>query len=379
MSVPQSEELVILGGGPAGASAACLLAQSGRAPLLIERDRAPRHKICGEFLSIEAQSYLAALGVDPKALGGTPIRTVRLVHEGRVVEAPLPFEGIGLTRCTLDEALLSQAEKSGARILRGPVVREVRPDGAGLRIALRGGRGTRAGAVFLATGKHDLHAPRRVLRGQGNDLVGFKMYFALSAAQRAALGDAVEIVLFEGGYAGLQPVEGGMVNLCFLVRSAVLDRARRRWDGLLRHLAQASPHLGARLEGAEPLLAKPLSIAHVPYGFVHRDAGDAPEGLFRLGDQMGVIPSFSGDGIAIAMHSAGVAAATFLEGGSASAFHRRMRADIGRQIRLASLLYGLTQGTLGRGILLAALRLHPEILRALAAWTRIPAPRLRVA
>ena len=378
MSAPQSEDLVILGGGPAGASAACLLARAGCAPLLIERDQAPRHKICGEFLSIEAQTYLAALGLDPKALGGTPIRMVRLVHGSRAVEAPLPFEGIGLTRCTLDEALLSQAEQSGARILRGPVAREVRP-GGGLRIALRGGRDIRAGAVFLATGKHDLHAPRRRPGRHGDDLIGFKMYFALSAAQHAALGNAVEIVLFEGGYAGLQPVEGGMANLCFLVHSAVFDGARRRWDGLLRHLAQASPHLGARLDGAEPLLAKPLSIAHVPYGFVHRDAGDAPEGLFRLGDQMGVIPSFSGDGIAIAMHSAGMAAATFLEGGSASVFHRRMRADIGRQIRLASLLYGLTQGTLGRGILLAALRLHPEILSALAAWTRIPAPRLRVA
>jgi flavin-dependent dehydrogenase len=370
---------VILGGGPAGASVACLLAQRGCTPLLIERDRAPRHKICGEFLSVEAQTYLEALGLDPKALGGTPIRTVRLVHGGRAVEAPLPFEGIGLTRRTLDEALLSQAEESGARILRGPVAREVRPDRDGLRISLRDSHDMRARTVFLATGKHDLHVPRRVPPRHGDDLIGFKMYFALSAAQRADLGNAVEILLFEGGYAGLQPVEGGTVNLCFLVRSAVFDRARRRWDGLLSHLAQASPHLGARLDGAEPLLAKPLSIAHVPYGFVHRDAGDAPEGLFRLGDQMGVIPSFSGDGIAIAMHSAGVAAATFLEGRSASDFHRRMRADIGRQIRLASLLYELTQGTLGRGILLAALRLHPEILRILADWTRIPAPRLRVA
>lgn len=370
------EEIAIVGGGPAGASAACRLARAGRAPLVIERERAPRHRICGDFLSVEAQGYLADLGLDPRALGGAPIRTVRLACGSEIVEAPLPFEGVGLTRRRLDEALLRQAEAFGARVLRGPVVRAVEADRGGLRAVLRGQGEIRARAVLLAAGKHDLHAPRRPLHRHRNGLIGFKTYLALAPAARAALGDAVEIALFEGGYAGLQAVEGGLVNLCLLAPRAAFERAGRDWPGLLRQLAEASPHLGARLEGAADLLERPLSIAQVPYGFVHRDDGDAPENLFRLGDQMGVIPSFAGDGIAIAMHSASLAAATILSDGSSASFHRRMRADIARQIRLASLLYGMSCAPLGRGLLLAALRLEPRLLRTLAAWTRIPAPRL---
>jgi flavin-dependent dehydrogenase len=187
-------------------------------------------------------------------------------------------------------------------------------------------------------------------------------------------------VLFEGGYAGLQPVEGGAANLCLLVRRDVFEAAGAEWNAFLRHLTRESPHLRARLEGARPLLERPLAIAHVPYGFLHRAAPEDPDGLFRLGDQMGVIPSFSGDGISIAMHSAEVGAAMFLErGNAAAAFHRRMRAEIGRPIRLASMLHALSRGPFGRGALLAAIRICPGILSVLAARTRLPAPRFAAA
>ena len=374
-----TEEIVIVGGGPAGASAACRLARAGRAPVLIERERAPRHRICGEFVSVEAQAYIADLGIDPRALGGAPIRTVRLACGHALVEAPLPFEGVGLTRRTLDAALLRRAEATGARVLRGPVVRAVVPDGDGFRVEIRGREGLRARRVLLATGKHDLSAPQRPLHRHRNGLIGFKTYFSLRPAARAGFGDAVEVVLFEGGYAGLQAVEDGLVNLCLLVHREAFARAGGQWAGLLRHLCATSPHLGARLDGAAERLERPLSIAQVPYGFVHRDGAEAPDGLFRLGDQMGVIPSFSGDGIAIALHSAGLAAAAVLAEAGSAAFHRRMRADITRQIRLASLLHAVSRGAPGRALLLAALRLEPRLLGTLAAWTRIPAARLAAA
>ena len=63
MSAP-AEPLVIVGGGLAGAASALRLAQAGLAPLLLEREREPVHKVCGEFLSWEAQAHLRALGLD---------------------------------------------------------------------------------------------------------------------------------------------------------------------------------------------------------------------------------------------------------------------------------------------------------------------------
>jgi flavin-dependent dehydrogenase len=370
-------DVVVVGGGPAGAAAACRLAREGRATLLLERETKARHKICGEFISVEAQAYLADLGIDPRALGGAPIDTVRLVHELEVAEAKLPFEAVGLTRRTLDEALLQTAVECGVTLRRGHTVRSVEVDGRGLQVCLRGEDTFPANTVFLATGKHDLRELKRPRRPSGADLIGFKTYFNLAPVQRAALNNTIEVILFKGGYAGLQHVEGGRSNLCLLVQQSVFERVGKLWGALLDHLCAESPHLRQRLTAAECLLDKPISISQVPYGFIHEPSASDREELFRLGDQMGVIPSFSGDGISIALHTAQVAVATYLErGNAASAYHRRVSQDISTQIRLASALYDVSRRRLGRLALLWACRLYPGILGTLATWTRVPVPAL---
>jgi flavin-dependent dehydrogenase len=368
----REEDIVVVGGGPAGAACACLLASNGFSPLVLERETEPRHKICGEFISIEAQGILAALGVDLRNLGGAAIGAVRLAFGHEIVEASLPFEGIGLTRRALDEALLRQAEASGARIRRGTTVSGIVPNDAAFDINLRDEPGLRAGTVFLATGKHDLRSLKRPSGSSGEDLIGFKTYWTMEPTQRAALEHAVEVILFQGGYAGLQCVEDGLVNLCLLVKRPVFEAAGRTWEKLFDHLLCESPHLRRRLNGAEPTLPRPLTIANVPYGFVHRSDADETEGLFRLGDQMGVIPSFCGDGVAMALHTARLAALTYVKRGSAaSAYHTLARADIGRPITIASLLYDFGSMRFGRSALMAASRLYPGILQTIASMTRI--------
>jgi len=373
MSGALNHDLVILGGGPAGASAACRLARQGRTTLLLERHTQPQHRICGEFLSVEAQADLAELGIDPLALGGSPIHRVTLVRGSWMAQAPLPFTGVGLTRRVLDEALLSRAAASGATIRRGSVAREVEAQGKNLLVHLRGEEALASRTVFLATGKHDLRHPRRPTPSAKASLIGFKTYFALAPGQRAEIKGAVEVILFEGGYAGLQTVEGGMVNLCLLVQQALFERVGRSWSALLDHLCGADRHLRQRLDGSTPLLERPLSISGTPYGFIHRDTGTEPDGLFRLGDQTAVIPSFSGDGISIALHTGRLAAEAYLErGNDARRYQRSVRRDLRGQVGLASALYGLSRARLGQVGLVQACQKYPGLLRRLAAWTRVP-------
>lgn len=374
MRVRDREEVVIVGGGPAGAAAACLFAVRGRSPLVLERESGPRHKICGEFISIEAQGYLETLGLDPGAMGGVMIDKVRLAFGNSVVEAHLPFRGIGLTRQALDEAILRKAEASGARVRRGVTVRGIVPRGTGLDVRQRDGRDLCASKVFLATGKHDLHGLSRSSGTSGDDLIGFKAYWEVAASRRVALERAVEVILFNGGYAGLQCVESGIVNLCLLVRRSLFKSVGANWNNLLNHLVHESSHLRQRLDGAVPLLERPLTIANVPYGFVHRPHPAEPQGLFRLGDQMGVIPSFCGDGIAIALHTAHLAVNHAERRDGALSYHARARADIRKPIGLASGLYDLSCLRLGRRALVAACQLYPGILGRVARSTRIRTP-----
>jgi flavin-dependent dehydrogenase len=361
---------VIVGGGLAGGAVAAILAQAGLRPMVLERESEPRDKICGEFLSTEAQAHLGAIGLDVTRLGGAPIGGVRLVAGRRCIEARLPFAALGLTRQRLDEALLEHAERLGAGVERGVSVRGVSPG------QLETSRGSlQAPTILLASGKHDVRGARRETSGAILGMIGFKSYFRLSEAMRAALEGFVEVVFFDGGYAGLQLVEGGAANLCLLVRHGRFEAAGRNWPALLEDLRR-EPHLARRLADAVELSSRPLTISDVPYGFVHRGA-DGPAGLFRLGDQAAVIPSFSGDGMSIALHSARLAACAVLAGAGAASYHARLRADVAGQIRLATSLQRRLEGWPGRHAVVFALSLIPGGLGRLASWTRVSEPALR--
>jgi hypothetical protein len=114
-----------------------------------------------------------------------------------------------------------------------------------------------------------------------------------------------------------------------------------------------------------------LSIFRVPYGFVHAARADDPPGLFRFGDQMGVIPSFTGDGMSIALHSAVAAASCYLAGASAAAYHRRIGRDISAQIGRARALYRLGSAAAVQPILMRPAALWPGGLRAATTTARV--------
>ena len=290
-------EVLVLGAGIAGCAAAIALARKGRIVTLIERDPAPRHKVCGEFLSGEAIEDLNALAIDVASLGAVPIDYVRLAAARRAAQAPLPFPAASLTRKTLETALVAEAVAAGVRVERGRSVQALRWTALQRwQATLDDGATREAPAVFLATGKHDIRGHLRPKDPQR--WIAFKMYFRLSSTQASELAGASELMLYPGGYGGIQPVEGGVANFCCVVQQRHLARAGHRWENFLAKMQQACPHLAMRLAGAEPLLARPIAITHIPYGYIRRTT---EKGLYCIGDQAAVIPSFTGDGMSIAL------------------------------------------------------------------------------
>jgi flavin-dependent dehydrogenase len=362
-------EVAVVGGGLAGASVAGQLAAAGRDVLLIEREAGPHDKVCGEFLSREAQLYLQALGIDLAALGAVPIGSLGLAAGDRLVSTRLPFQAMSLSRRVLDEAVLAYARAQGVRVHRGRRVTGAETAMSGVRLRLDDDATVTARTAILATGKHDLRGHARPA-GRQNDLIGFKMMFTLAPRQRAALSGRVELILFAGGYAGLQPVEGERANLCLLVRRDRFAAIGRSWGALLTAIGTETPLLAARLQDARPEWEKPLTIAGVPYGLVMRPP--APDGFWRLGDQAAVIPSFSGDGMSIALHSARLAASAYLEGRSAAEFQARLAADLGAQVWRATWLSRIFVHRRPQRGLLAAARLLPAALNLGVALTRVP-------
>ena len=362
---PTVDNLVI-GGGLAGSMVAIRLAAAGRQVTLLEKETTAHHKVCGEFLSPEAVEYLKQVGINPLDLGAATIRFVRLSSKQRVAETALPFTALSLSRFALDEALLSRAEECGCKVQRGSFVAQLNSQDNLWSAQLRGGESVCAHSVFLANGKHDLRGWERAHTGQG-DLVAFKLHWQLDSAQTEKLRDFVELFLFPSGYGGLSLVERNIANLCLVVRQAELRRIGG-WQKLLASILDDNRHLKQRLQGAKTLWDRPLAISSIPYGHL---AGQ-PSGLWCVGDQAAVIPSFTGDGMSIALHSAALAAEMYLAGDSAEQYNHRLHAQLSRGMDVATCLSRSMVSNAGRTMAILGLSVFPNAMRWIAASTRIP-------
>ncbi len=366
-------EAILIGGGVAGAAAAIALARAGRRRvILIEREAGPREKVCGEFLGADATACLARLGLDLSSLGAVPVHRARLAWGRRVAGIPLPFAAWGLPRRVLDEALLAAASEAGAMLLRGRAALGAARDPAtdGLwTVRLSDGATLRAPHLVLATGKHEFRGMARAAACDGGAL-GLKLHLRPSAPP-----EGVTLLAFPGGYAGLQPTADGLANLCVALRNgdAAHGEVARDAAALIAHVAAGSDLAAALLAGAEPVQARPLAVARIPYGFLHRDAaGGAPDRLWRVGDQFAVIPSFSGDGVAMAL-AGGIGAARAIAAGlPAPEFHAAWRRRLVRPMRLAGLTASLLDQAPAALVALAAGL--PAAARLVARHTRVPLP-----
>jgi flavin-dependent dehydrogenase len=361
------DEVLVIGGGVAGCAASIALARKGREVTLIEREPTPRHKVCGEFISGEALEDLHSLGIDVSSLGAVPIQYVRLAAARRAAEAPLPFHAASLTRKALDTALIAEAIAAGVRIERGRGVQALGRTANGTwQATLNNGATFEAPTVFLATGKHDLRGYPRP--EDPERWVAFKMYFRLAREQAAELAGSSELMLYPGGYGGIQPVEGGIANLCCVVQQRHLARAGHRWEIFLAKMQRDCPHLAMRLAGSEPLLARPIAITHIPYGYIR---STTEIGLYCIGDQAAVIPSFTGDGISIALHTARCAVVACLAGEPAPLFQAKLRSALRLQMRLAEFAADGLNNALARAILPFCLSVWPGVMRVTARLTRV--------
>jgi menaquinone-9 beta-reductase len=358
-----SDAPLIIGGGPAGSAVAIHLARAGARPLLIERQVETGDALCGGFLSWRTLARLDDLSIDINGLGAQPIHRVRLFARDRITEAKLPAQGAGLSRKTLDSALLEAAGRAGAQVLRGISAIEAAPG----RVRLSDGTMREPASLFLATGKRDLRGLPRPASRDADPELGLRWRLSVDGNRAALVGDAIELFLFEGGYVGLLMQEDGRINACAAVRKSRLAEADGRPETLLARWADASPALAARIGSVIPPAD---AIGAVPYGW--RCRVGAP-GLFRLGDQAAVIPSLAGEGMGIALASATLAAAAWQRKGAngAPAFQQALARATARPLAVAGLIKQLGTRSAQTASLLVALAGLPGAARLAARLTRI--------
>jgi len=346
-------DAVVIGAGPAGSAAAAILAEAGFEPLVIEKDRFPRRKVCGEFLSGSARESLARLDVLAEIAGeAAPIErgSVRL-RRGRSVDFDLSARAFGISRFRLDQILARRAAERGAEIRFGCRVLGVEKDGGGptlLRLAGDGGReeSVRARSVVGAWGRWDaldrtLH--RRFLVRGGRFFGWSRDYEPVPGALE---GD-VRLYLFRGGYCGLSRVEGGRIHLAGVISEARRRRLPSGWDAAVAHARRDNPALDRDL-AALPVRSPDGDLGTGPVYFTTKRPSE--RGALMAGDAAGVIDPFLGEGLAAALASGILAGETLAaalsgrirmeEAGAlyARAWRRRLRSRIGWGAALRGLM-----------------------------------------
>jgi 2-polyprenyl-6-methoxyphenol hydroxylase-like FAD-dependent oxidoreductase len=338
-------DAVVVGAGPAGSAAATLLARAGWSVALVERQRFPRRKVCGECIAASNLPLLDALGVgaEVERIAGAELRRVALLHGDAQVVAALPPAdrpdrryGRALGRERLDTLLVAQAATAGVAVFQ-PVALQAIEGGAG-RFVLRlrsPGSGdetvVRAGLVVAAHGSWEPLPSERAVSRQArrpSDLFAFKANFR----HTAIAADLLPVLSFAGGYGGMVVADDGVATLAGCIREDRLDRDRdthpgeragKVFEAILRRECRG---VGDALRDAVregPWLATGPIRPGVRLG-----QGD---GVFRVGNAAGEAHPIVGEGISMALQSAFVLAsllgperASLVDPGTADATQRRL-------------------------------------------------------
>lgn len=319
---------IVLGAGPAGCAAAIVLAEAGCEPILIDRDAEVGDALCGGFMSWRTVASLRTLGIDPMELGAHRVERLTLFAGKRRAEVRLPDAAWGLSRHVLDTALRERAVAMGARL----EIDRARAVASG---SIEGERQSwRSDAIFLASGKHDVRGESRP-REAVDAALGIRVRLAPHPELSRLIGDAIELHLFDGAYAGMVLQEDGSANVCLALRKSRLAREGGGPLDLLRALAEKSAPFAERWQHA-PSRPAIDTIGSVPYGWI---AEATEPGLYRLGDQAAVIPSLAGEGMGIALASGRSAAQAYLDAESAPRWQRAFARRATRPVTVAEAVW----------------------------------------
>ena len=321
---PKSK-IIVAGAGPAGVSLAIRLAKTGCDVSLIEREKFPRHKLCGEFISPECLVHFKELGVLDKMLevGGDRIEETTFYEPGgKFVSIPSSWFGhnqgaLSLSRAEMDFRLMEKARQSGVEVLEETSVTGIlfednrvcgvkikNKDGSSREIVSdltvdASGRTNILAKLALKSkvqsSKFKVEAVQNPKSKIQNRLVGFKTHL-----QNVNLAKGVcEIYFFRGGYGGLSYVENNRANHCFLVKAEIVKEFVGDANKIVEQVIFQNRRARETMQNAEPVFDW---LAVSVDGFGRKNLNPA-KNLFTVGDAAAFIDPFTGSGMLMALES----------------------------------------------------------------------------
>ncbi|UCE93720.1 MAG: NAD(P)/FAD-dependent oxidoreductase [Flavobacteriaceae bacterium] len=300
-----SYKVVIVGGGLAGLTAALHLSKYGIESLLIEKEKYPRHKVCGEYVSNEVLPYLSSLGVDPFLFGAKKMEHFELsAVTGDSCKAVLPLGGFSVSRYTLDAKMYELLKEQEIAIIHDTVT-DINFNGENFQIELKDNPSVGAEFVLGAYGKRsslDSKLKRSFIRSHAP-------YLAVKAHYRGEYPDnVVGLHNFYGGYCGVSKIENEALNICYIVSYKEFKKYRNIEEFQEKVLFK-NISLKSILQNSQMLFDKPLAISQISF----ESKSLIKDHVIMCGDSAGMIHPLCGNGMSMAILSARMIANLLLE------------------------------------------------------------------
>ncbi|MET6990681.1 NAD(P)/FAD-dependent oxidoreductase [Sediminicola arcticus] len=290
-------DVIIIGGGLAGLTAALHLRKNEHSVLVLEKQQYPNHKVCGEYVSNEVVPYLEYLGISFSEFQVAHIDTLQFsLVNGRAITTKLPLGGTGISRYAFDDLLYRKAISQGIDFVFESVDKVSFENDNFWVMTNRENRFT-SPIVLGAYGKRgnlDMSLKRNFVQHKSTWL-GVKAHYEFPDFP----DNLVALHNFRGGYAGLSKTETGAVNFCYLTTYESFKK-EKDIDSFNANVVSKNPFLAQFLEKGEPLFKTPLTIAQISF-----DKKNVIENhMLMCGDSAGLIHPLCGNGMAMAIHSA---------------------------------------------------------------------------
>lgn len=330
--------VIVVGGGLAGLFTAITLQGAGHPVVLLERKSYPFHRVCGEYVSREVLPLLEAAGIDPFAHGAKAIRRMTLsAPSGRSISAPLPLGAFSMSRYTLDALLARHAQAMGVDLRCGATVQSIRFEDDRFEVSLPGEH-LEARVVIGAFGKRS-HLDRKMGRpffGRPSPYLAVKYHREGDFPE-----DLVALHNFQAGYCGVSRVENDLLNVCYLTTRDQLKRYGSI-PVLEAEVLGKNPHLKRVFADTRSVFDQPLVINEISFA----PKAQVVNHVLMAGDAAGLITPLCGNGMAMALHSAYLAAGTagrFLAGTYSrremeTAYQRQWHRHFGRRLHAGRLI-----------------------------------------
>ena len=291
MNERKKYDVCIIGGGLGGLALSIQLSRLGYAVALLEKEKYPFHKVCGEYISLESWNFIEELGY-PLSGSQLPLIKTLIVSapDGSQLQQALPLGGFGISRFKLDNELKAIAAANKVHVFENCKVTDVQFIADEFKIQTTIGCYGKRSNLDVKWNRSFINTKP----GKLNNYIAVKYHISINHPQ-----DTIALHNFKNGYCGISAIEDDRYCLCYLTNAQNLKDNGNSIGDLEKNILYQNPQLRHIFTTCKKLYQSPVTISQISFN----KKKQVENHVLFIGDAAGLITPLCGNGMSMALHS----------------------------------------------------------------------------